>query len=184
MDATIRRLETADAAAVARLLDHAVGAGFWHLPRDGDLSFAAVADTGPAGVVLAALEPPGDVDARFPFGRRLVPAVPPAAVLHVHAVAVAPRARRSGLARRLLARAEQEAADQGASVAYLFAWLPAGRPDPGAVRLYRAAGYDAGPDIGDFYAAGSLFTASHCPYCGPPPCRCAARPFVKRLASA
>ena len=34
----------------------------------------------------------------------------------------------------------------------------------------------AGPDIADFYADGSVATGALCPYCGAPPCHCAARP--------
>jgi ribosomal protein S18 acetylase RimI-like enzyme len=102
----------------------------------------------------------------------------------VRAVAVAPRARRAGLGRRLLAYAEDAAAERGVRAAYLFAWLPAGRPEPAALRLYAAAGYTAGRDLPDFYAAGSVVSGAHCPYCGAPPCRCAARPYVKRLGAA
>ena len=69
----------------------------------------------------------------------------------------------------------------GAETSYLFAWLPAERPEPAAVYLYAAAGYSARPDIPDFYAAGSVASGALCPYCGAPPCRCAARPYVKAL---
>jgi hypothetical protein len=79
---------------------------------------------------------------------------------------------------------EAAAAAQGVPAAYLFAWLPAGRPEPPAVHLYAAAGYAAGRDLPDFYAAGSLAAGAECPYCGAPPCRCAARPYVKPLSPA
>ncbi len=92
-----------------------------------------------------------------------------------------PRLRRAGLASRLLARAETEALARGAKAAFAFGWLPAGRPEPDAVPFYEAAGYEARPDIPGFYAEGSVATGALCPYCGEPPCRCAARPFVKEL---
>ncbi len=183
MDPTLRRLEPGDRPAAARLLDDGVGAGFWSFCRGGDdLSAAAIHEEGLAGVVVAALEPAGEEDVRLVFG----PAAGVSAgrpVLHVRAVAVAPEARRAGLGRRLLAYAEDAATERGAPAAFLFAWLPAGRPEPPAVRLYEAAGYEAGRDIPDFYAAGSLASGAECPYCGAPPCRCAARPYVKTLAA-
>jgi GNAT superfamily N-acetyltransferase len=180
--AILRRLEPGDRPAAARLLDDAVGAGFWGFCEGaGDLSAVAVRAGDLAGVVVAALEPAGEEDVRLVFGPAggVSPGRP---VLHVRAVAVAPDARRAGLGRRLLAHAEGEAAGRGAPAAFLFAWLPAGRPEPPAVRLYEAAGYVAAADIPDFYAAGSVATGARCPYCGAPPCLCAARPYVKSLA--
>jgi len=181
MDPTIRRLGPGDRPAAARLLDDTVGAGFWGFCRgDGDLSAVATCPGGLAGVVVAALEPAGEEDARLVFG----PAGGVSAgrpVLHVRAVAVVPDARRAGLGRLLLTQVEREAAGRGAPAAFLFAWLPAGRPEPPAVRLYEAAGYVAAPDIPDFYAAGSVAGGALCPYCEAPPCRCAARPYVKTL---
>ena len=183
MDPTLRRLEPGDRPAAARLLDDAVGAGFWDFcGGGGDLSAVAVHAGGLAGVVVAALEPAGEEDVRLVFGPAAgIPAG--RLVLHVRAVAVAPQARRVGLGRRLLACVEHEAAGRGAPAAFLFAWLPAGRPEPPAVKLYEAAGYVAAPDIPDFYAAGSVAAGALCPYCGAPPCRCAARPYVKTLAT-
>jgi ribosomal protein S18 acetylase RimI-like enzyme len=131
-------------------------------------------------VVVAALEPAAEEDVRLVFGPAggVAPGRP---LLHLRAVAVAPEARRQGLGRRLLAWTEHAAAERGAQAAFLFAWLPSGRPEPPAVRLYEAAGYVAVRDIPDFYAAGSLTSGAACPCCGEPPCRCAARPYVKRL---
>jgi len=190
MDALIRPLEAHDRAAAARVLDEAVGAGFWGFGGSGDeLAFVAVADADVAGVILCRLEPAGDPDAVVALaatggaGASALPAAPEAGelVLHVRAVAVAPAARRVGLARRLLARAEEEALARGARAAYLFAWLPAGRPEPAAVAFYLSAGYVPGRDLEDFYAAGSVAASAECPYCGAPPCRCAARPFARAL---
>lgn len=182
MDAAIRRLEGGDRAAAARLLDGAVGTGFWGFcDGPGDLSAVAIGAGGLAGVVLAALEPVGTADAAACGGAAggLVTGLP---ALHVRAVAVAAEARRAGLGRRLLAHVEVEAAARGAAAAFLYAWLPAGRPEPAAVRLYEAAGYAAAPEVPDFYTAGSVAAGASCPYCGAPPCRCAARPYVRRLA--
>lgn len=166
------------------MLDDAVGAGFWRFADGPDaLSFVAVIAPGVAGVVITCLEPADDEDVRTARAGMAAPAAGEL-VLHVRALAVAPEARRAGIARRLLARAESEAARQGAAAAYLFAWLPSGQPEPAAVPLYLATGYTARPDIADFYADGSVASGADCPYCGPPPCRCAARPFVKDLARA
>ena len=189
MDALIRPLRDDDRPAVARLLDDAVGAGFWRFADGvGALSFVAVSgvpEEGVAGVVISCLEPADDPDARTALaGSERPSAEAVEVVLHVRQLAVAPAARRTGLASRLMARAEAEARARGARAAFAFGWLPAGRPEPDAVPFYEAAGYDAGRDIADFYAEGSVATGAACPYCGDPPCRCAARPFVKVLVPA
>jgi len=186
MDAVIRPLLDPDRPAAGRLLDDAVGTGFWSFGESpGDLSFVAIVQEDVAGVVLARLAPADEPDAQTalgPLAARLAAAG--GQVLHVHELAVAPAARRGGLASRLLARAEAEARSLGAAAAFAFGWLPAGRPEPDAVPFYEAAGYAAEPDIADFFAAGSIATGAVCPYCGEPPCRCAVRPFVKVLAPA
>jgi len=183
MDAVIRPLLASDRPAAGRLLDDAVGAGFWGFREGpGDLSFVAVMQVDVAGVVLALLAPADEPDAQTvlgPLAMRLAAAGDP--VLHVHELAVAHAARRGGLASRMLARAEAEALALGARAAFAFGWLPAGRPEPDAVPFYGAAGYTAGPDIADFYTEGSIASGAHCPYCGDPPCRCSVRPFVKAL---
>ena len=186
MDALIRPLETADRPVVARLLDDTVGAGFWSFADDaGALSFVAAAEDGVVGVVIARLEPAGDADVRTVLGELAAASLRSGElILHVHQLAVAAAARRSGLALRLMSRAETEARRRGAGQSFAFGWLPAGRPEPDAVPFYEAAGYAARPDIADFYAASSVASGADCPYCGAPPCRCAARPFVKDLAPA
>lgn len=182
MDVLIRRLAAEDRPAAARLLDQAVGAGFWGFCEGaGDLSSVALRGDDLAGIVTAALEPGSGQDAALAFGPA-APAAPGSSLLHVRAIAVAQEARRTGIARRLLSRVEEEAAESGAAAAYLFAWLPAGQPEPAGVPFYLAAGYIPRPDIPDFYAAGSVISGAECPYCGAPPCRCAARPYVKVLA--
>ena len=183
MDPVIRPLLDTDRDAVARLLDDAVGAGFWRFgDGDGALSFVAVTGAGVAGAVLACLEPDDDPDVRTALGGSAsTTAGGGRPVLHVRQLAVAPAERRAGLASRLLARTEREALARGARAAFAFGWLPAGRPEPDAVPFYAASGYAPGPDIADFYAEGSVASGALCPYCGEPPCRCAARPFVKAL---
>ena len=186
MDAVIRPLLASDRPAAAALLNDAVGAGFWRFADGaGALSFVAASGEGVAGVVITCLEPADDPDVRTALaGRATTHAEAEAPVLHIRQLAVAPAARRGGLASRLLARAEAEALARGATAAFAFGWLPAGRPEPDAVPFYEAAGYVAGPDIADFYAEASVATGALCPYCGEPPCRCAVRPFVKVLAPA
>ena len=179
----MRPLLETDRPAAARILDDAVGAGFWGFTDGADgLSLVAVTEGGVAGVVLARLAPTDDADVRIAFsGSATAPGAAGDLVLHVRVIAVAPEARRAGVARRLLARAEAAAHARGAGAAFLYAWLPAGRPEPVAVRFYAAAGYDPGPDIAGFYAEGSVAAGARCPYCGDPPCRCAARPFTRLL---
>ena len=189
MDALIRPLRDDDRPAVTRLLDDTVGAGFWRFADGaGALSFVAVSGVPPqdvAGVVISCLERADDPDVRTALAGSAWSSVEAGQpVLHVRQLAVAPAARRTGLASRLMARAEAEARARGAKAAFAFGWLPAGRPEPEAVPFYEAAGYVAGPDIADFYAAGSVASGAACPYCGDPPCHCAARPFVKALAPA
>jgi len=183
MEAVIRPLYETDRPAVARLLDDAVGAGFWRFAEGaGAASFVAVSGAGEvAGAVLACLEPADDPGARTALSGSSGTAETGELVLHVRQLAVAPAARRSGVASRLMARAEAEASARGAVAAFAFGWLPSGRPEPDAVPFYEAAGYIARPDIAGFYAEGSVATGALCPYCGEPPCRCAARPFVKAL---
>ena len=185
MDAVIRPLLASDRPAAGRLLDDAVGAGFWRFADgDGALSFVAATWEGVAGIVIACLEPGDDPDARTALAGSAAAPAEGRLVLHVRQLAVASTARRAGLASRLLARAEAEALALGARASFAFGWLPAGRPEPDAVPFYEAAGYAARPDIADFFAEGSVATGAVCPYCGDPPCRCAVRPFVKVLAPA
>ena len=141
MDPVIRPLLDDDRPAVARLLDDAVGEGFWRFADgDGALSFVAVTGAGVAGVVLTCLEPDDDPDVRTALaGSAAAAAGSGRLVLHVRQLAVAPAARRGGLASRLLARAETEALARGAGVAFAFGWLPAGRPEPDAVPFYEAS---------------------------------------------
>ena len=134
------------------------------------------------GIVITCLEPGDDPALSAAFAGFTEASAESGSVLHVRQLAVAPEARRLGLASRLLARAETEALVHGAKVAFAFGWLPAGQPEPDAVPFYEAAGYTASHDIADFYAEGSIASGSRCPYCGDPPCHCAVRPFVKVLA--
>ena len=115
------------------------------------------------------------------------PLLPPpgALVLHVRQLAVAAEARRAGLASRLLARPETEARARGARSGVRVRLAAGGQAGAGRhLPFYEAAGYTPRPDIADFYAEGSVASGADCPYCGAPPCRCAARPFVKALAPA
>jgi GNAT superfamily N-acetyltransferase len=197
MEIRIQTLGAGDRPAVTPLLDESLGEGFWHFDAPGEeIAFVAVRNGRRAGAVLCRLERADEPDIALAFAPTDEPRAdavmsdeppregPPAdLVLHVRAIAVAPEARRAGLARRLLERAEAEAATRGARASYLFAWLPAGRREPPAVPFYLAAGYTAGADLPDFYAAGSVAAGADCPYCGAPPCRCAARPYTKVLAA-
>ena len=180
----IRRLATGDRPAAARLLDETVGAGFWGFcdgcgrPLDRGAARRRPRRHRRRGAG-AGLRGGRGARVRPAAGRRGAEAVPGSSLLHVRALAVAPETRRAGIARRLLSRVEEQAAEAGAAAAYLFAWLPAGQPEPAAVPFYLAVGYVPRPDIPDFYAAGSVASGAECPFCGAPPCRCAARPYVR-----
>ena len=185
MTVTICSLAPADHEAVTpRLLDDAVGACFWSLERaDASLSFVARGDGTAIGVILACLasaDEASPVDAGTPSEAPDVPGAD-GAVLHVRELAVAAGHRRGDVATRLLLRVEREGRARGASLALVYAWLPAGRAEPESVPFYRANGYAPHRDIPGFYGAYSLRLGAVCPYCGDPPCRCAARVLVKRL---
>jgi GNAT superfamily N-acetyltransferase len=163
---TIEPLDAGSRRAVASLLDDVVGAGFHDVDDvDPRLSFVARDTAGEVvGVVLADLDTPGPV-------------------LHLRQLAVAAGARRQGVARRLLARAEDAGEAAGAGSVVTFAWLPHGLPEPPSVPTYLAAGYTALRDVPGFYAASSLETGARCPYCGEPPCRCSVRVLTKPLTA-
>lgn len=102
-------------------------------------------------------------------------------MLHIRELVVAAGHRRGGVATRLLRRAEREGRAGGASLALVYAWLPAGKAEPESVPFYSANGYVARRDIPGFYGPSSVELDAVCPYCGDPPCRCAARVLVKQL---
>ena len=180
MTVTIRPLTNADHPAVARLLDDAVGAGFWSLESaDEGLSFVARDDSETIGAVLACLAAavgPTAADAGAPGG-----ADGGGAVLHIRELVVVAGHRRDGVATRLLRRVEREGRARGASLALVYAWLPAGKAEPESVPFYGANGYVARRDIPSFYGPSSVELGAICPYCGDPPCRCTARVLVKQL---
>jgi len=183
----VRHLRPGDRAAAGTLLDEVVGAGFWSFGHaDPALSFVAPAGRGLAGVLLARLSPADEAlpEQARPAGSLAATLAPGALVLHVRELAVAPGGRRSGIGGRLLRPAERDGRAGGASLALAYAWLPAGRPEPDSVPFYLHEGYSEGPELPDFYAAASLESGAVCPYCGAPPCRCAARLLLKSLAAA
>ena len=184
MTVTIRPLTNADHPAVARLLDDAVGAGFWSLESvDEGLAFVARDDGAAIGAVLACLAAangataadagaPGGADGGGADG---------GSVLHIRQLAVKASHRRGGVATRLLQRVEREGRARGASLALVYAWLPAGKAEPESVPFYGANGYGARRDIPGFYGPSSVRLGAVCPYCGDPPCRCTARVLVRQL---
>jgi len=182
MTATISPLTTADREAVTRLLDGVVGAGFWSFAAaDEGLSFVARTGAETMGVILACIASEDEAASARADPTGAAPDVPDGVVLHLRKLAVATGHRRAGAATRLLRRVEREGRARGASLALVYAWLPAGRAEPESVPLYRANGYSARRDIPGFYAASSETSGAVCPYCGDPPCRCAARVFIKEL---
>lgn len=185
MTVTISPLTHADHEAVTRLLDDAVGAGFWSLERaDESVSFVARGDGEAIGVVLACLAPADEAISADASAAGAAPDVPGGdggGMLHVRELAVAVSHRRGGVATRLLRRVEREGRARGASLALVYAWLPAGGAEPESVPFYRAHGYAARRDIPGFYGTSSVQLGAACPYCGDPPCRCAARVLVKQL---
>jgi len=180
MTVTLTPLTLDDHEAVTRLIDDAVGAGFWSLESaDEGLSFVARDDSETIGAVLACLAAavgPTAADAGAPGG-----ADGGGAVLHIRELVVVAGHRRDGVATRLLRRVEREGRARGASLALVYAWLPAGKAEPESVPFYGANGYVARRDIPSFYGPSSVELGAICPYCGDPPCRCTARVLVKQL---
>jgi hypothetical protein len=72
----------------------------------------------------------------------------------------------------------------GADAEISFVAVTGGRVAGVLLARLAAAGYTPRADIAGFFAQGSIESGARCPYCGEPPCRCAVRPFVKRLEPA
>ena len=135
-------------------------------------------------MVLACLAPADEAISADASAAGAAPDVPGGdggGMLHVRELAVAVSHRRGGVATRLLRRVEREGRAPGASLALVYARLPAGGAEPESVPFYRANGYAARRDIPGFYGTSSVQLGAACPYCGDPPCRCAARVLVKQL---
>jgi ribosomal protein S18 acetylase RimI-like enzyme len=181
----IRPLDDHDAREVGALLDETVGAGFHDVAAaDGHLSFVAEDADGLAGVIAATAASYEDLRSFYAASSRLPGFAlqpPPSLVAHIRELAVAPRARRWGLAASLLDHTERAARAALLEALVVNAWLPTGVPDPPAVRLYVSHGFAALGDIPGFFAAPDVAPDGACPYCGEPPCRCAVRVFVKDL---
>ena len=181
----MRPLLETDRPAAARILDDAVGAGFWGFTDGADgLSFVAVTEGGVAGVVLARLAPADDADVRIAFcgsatARRRCRRPRPARARHRRRARGAPgRASRGGCwpaprPRRTRAAREPPSCTPGCR--------PGGR-SPSPCASTRRPATTPRPDIAGFYAEGSVAAGARCPYCGDPPCRCAARPFIRLAA--
>jgi GNAT superfamily N-acetyltransferase len=180
----IRRLEPADHGAVVRLIDASVGEGFLDVSLlASGFCFVAEWRRAVVGAVVAAVRPAGFSVGLPPALREAVAGLRDGAapLLHVAELAVAPSSRRSGLATRLVAAAEEAGRARGAGAAVAVAWLPAGAGRPTSEGVFRRCAFADLGLIADFYRELSLAAGSHCPACGPPPCRCSVRLFFKEL---
>jgi ribosomal protein S18 acetylase RimI-like enzyme len=182
--AMIRRFAPADRDAVVRLIDASVGEGFLDasLLASG-LCFVAEANGVPSGAVVTTMRDPAWGTSLPPALRAAVSYLPEPAcrLLHIAELAVDPDARGQGLATRLVQAAEEAGRGDGAGAAVAVAWLPADPDRPTSEGVFRRRAFADLGVIADFYREISLAAGAHCPACGPPPCRCSVRLFLKDL---
>ena len=179
----IRRLQPADHNAVVRLIDALVGEGFLDTSLlDSGLCFAAELHGSMAGALVATLRDEAYAALLPPALRDAVArlAQPDGRLLHIAELAVDPATRRRGLATRLVAAAEEAGRGDGAGAAVAVAWLPSDPERPTSEGVFHRAFADLGV-LADFYREISLASGALCPACGPPPCRCSVRLFLKEL---
>ena len=187
VNVVIRPLRTTDRPAAARLLDDLVGPGFWDFTDADAEPLLRRRDRRARGRRRACAARAGGrsrlARPRSAPPRGLSTAGDP--VLHVQSSRVAPRARRGGLASRLLARAETEASARRRPDGVRVRLAP--RRPAGTGRRCRSTSRPAthpGPTSPTSSRRAASSPVRAAPYCGEPPCRCAVRPFVKRLAGA
>jgi ribosomal protein S18 acetylase RimI-like enzyme len=182
--AVIRRLEPADHDAVVRLIDASVGEGFLDVSLlASGVCFVAEADGELAGAVVATVRDAAFAASLPPALRDAVARLPGPAgrLLHIAELAVDPAARRCGLATQLVRAAEEAGRNDGAGTAVAVAWLPADPERPTSEGVFRRRAFADLGVIADFYREISLAAGAYCPACGPPPCRCSVRLFLKDL---
>lgn len=173
-----------DKDARGRLIDASVGEGYLDaslLPSG--LCFVAEADGVLVGAVVATVRDPAFAASLPPALRDAVTERPIRArrLLHIAELAVDPAVRRCGLATRLVQAAEEAGRGYGAGAAVAIAWLPADPEWPTSEGVFRRRAFADLGVIADFYLELSRATGARCPACGPPPCRCAVRLFLKDL---
>lgn len=182
--AVVRRLAPADHGAVVMLIDALVGEGFLDPSLlESDKCFVAEAGGTVVGAVVAATRGADFAASLPPALRDALARMPEPAddLLHIAELAVDPAARRCGLATQLVLVAEEAGRGDGAGAAVALAWLPAAPGWSTSESVFRRRGFSDLGVIADFYRELSLAAGSRCPACGPPPCRCAVRLFLKDL---
>lgn len=157
-DLSTRKMASADRPDVEALLDDSIGRGFWDPTRDlDDIVLVGTKDGRLVGVASARV------------GSDPAATEPP--VGHLRLVAVAPSARRHGVATRLVAEVTEVCRSYGARDLIAYAWVhgPGGiAPLAGALER---VGYVFDRRIENFYGGA---VAAPCPACRRSPCICAA----------
>lgn len=162
----LRPLESSDLPAVAKLFDATLGSGFWSLDAGShEYCQLAVVDGVLTGAGAAAVfgrldEAP---DLRGPVGL-------------VRLVAVHERARRKGVATRLVESLSQLCLNAGASSLASFAWV---RGDSGICALagvLTSLGFQRLRRLDSFYAGEG---DTPCPACQRAPCECPADLYIR-----
>jgi ribosomal protein S18 acetylase RimI-like enzyme len=166
-----------------RLIDAAVGEGFLDVTQlSSGLCFVAHTPQ-LVGAVVAVLRQPSFAASLPPPLYEAVMRLPGPAgpLLHITELAVDPEARGQGVATRLAEAAERAGSAAGAATALALAWLPATPDRPTSEGVFRRRAFADLGVMADFFREMSLATDARCPVCGPPPCRCAVRLFLKDL---
>ena len=162
--------------AARALIAAELGAGYvtlgdvrTHADREGGCGFVAMIGDRVCGVVLAGPATPRDVKAAARARLKL-----PGPAAEVHTIAVAPDARRRGVARRLLTRALASLAEQGFADTLAVVWLSGANE---STALFRSAGFTSVGKSPRHWYEDSIARGYDCPLCGNP-CRCDAELWV------
>jgi ribosomal protein S18 acetylase RimI-like enzyme len=95
-------------------------------------------------------------------------------------VAIGHEYRGMGIGRSLAVRVLEYIEGQGVPDVFSFLWYNKQNP-PNAMGLMKALFFEEFGEIEAFWYQDSLVRQYHCLTCGPPPCRCSARVFYKKV---
>ncbi len=164
--AATRPMSASDMEQVRRLLDDAMGSGFWYLDVNTLGSHrVAVADGRVVGVASACITPDAPEFDEVP-----------GPVCTVRLVAVDPRFRDRGIATVLVREVCEECEALGTASFQAFAWVHAATGDVPAAGVLGRLGFERLRRIEAFYAGA---TSDACPGCGAIPCVCPADVYVR-----
>jgi ribosomal protein S18 acetylase RimI-like enzyme len=190
-----------DVTAVTGLLARSLGTGWFARgvvarfaaetgsDRGGGGRFGLVARDpdggGLSGALLVSVETPDELPSSFLAGYEEIKNDPAVlrlrrerAVGLISAIAVDEGARRRGVASQLLDAGLRALAARGIAACYAFAWTSA-RSGCHAGGVFARRGFAPVRRFEDAYAQFSVRNDCRCPFCGRPPCRCAAWLYVR-----